>query len=109
MLYTGIIWNVSQNGTFQKSKLTALIQGFPWGKESTCNAADMVQSLGGEDPLEKEMATHPSILAWRIPWTEKARPVSEYPPPCAPGSGHTPILTCLVSLVNYFISPASVF
>ena len=30
-----------------------------------------VQSLGGEDPLEKEMATHSSILAWEIPWTEK--------------------------------------
>ena len=29
------------------------------------------QSLGGEDPLEKEMATHSSILAWRIPWTEE--------------------------------------
>ena len=30
-----------------------------------------VQSLGQEDPLEKEMATHSSILAWKIPWTEK--------------------------------------
>ena len=30
-----------------------------------------VQPLGGEDPLEEGMATHPSILAWRIPWTEK--------------------------------------
>ena len=30
-----------------------------------------VQSLGGEDPLEKEMATHSSILAWKIPWTEE--------------------------------------
>ena len=30
-----------------------------------------VQCLGGEDPLEKEMATHSSILAWRIPWTEE--------------------------------------
>ena len=30
-----------------------------------------VQSLGLEDPLEKEMATHSSILAWRIPWTEE--------------------------------------
>ena len=29
-----------------------------------------VQSLGWEDPLEKEMATHSSSLAWRIPWTE---------------------------------------
>ena len=30
-----------------------------------------VWSLGWEDPLEKEMATHSSILAWRIPWTEE--------------------------------------
>ena len=30
-----------------------------------------VQSLGQEDPLEKEMATHSSILAWEIPWTEE--------------------------------------
>ena len=29
------------------------------------------QSLGQEDPLEEEMATHSSILSWRIPWTEK--------------------------------------
>ena len=31
-----------------------------------------IQSLGQEDPLEKEMATHSSILAWRIPWTRGA-------------------------------------
>ena len=30
-----------------------------------------VQSLGQEDPLEESLATHSSILAWRIPWTEK--------------------------------------
>ena len=30
-----------------------------------------VQPLGQEDPLEKEMATHSSILAWKIPWTEE--------------------------------------
>ena len=36
------------------------------------NAGEMgVQSLGHEDPLEEGMATHPSILAWRIPWTEE--------------------------------------
>ena len=35
------------------------------GKESACNARD----LGQEDPLEKGMATHSSILAWIIPWT----------------------------------------
>ena len=31
----------------------------------------LVQFLGEEDPLEKEMATHSSILAWEIPWTEE--------------------------------------
>ena len=30
-----------------------------------------VQSLGWEDPLEEEMATHSSVLAWRVPWTEE--------------------------------------
>ena len=30
-----------------------------------------VRSLGGEDPLEKEIATHSNILAWKIPWMEK--------------------------------------
>ena len=38
-------------------------------KESACNVGDQVWSLGWEDPLEKEMATHSSILAWRILWT----------------------------------------
>ena len=50
-----------------------LYMSFPCGsngKESACNAGDRVQSLGWEEPLEKEMAIHSSILAWRIPWTE---------------------------------------
>ena len=37
------------------------------GKESACNAGAWVQSLGEEDPLEKKMATHSSILACKIP------------------------------------------
>ena len=41
------------------------------GKESACNEVDLVQSLCWEDPLEKEVAIHSSILAWRIPWTEE--------------------------------------
>ena len=41
------------------------------GKESDCNAGDLVQSLSQEDPLEEGMTTHSSILAWRIPWTEE--------------------------------------
>ena len=48
--------------------------GFPYssvGKESACNAEDLGSIPGSEDPLEKEMATHSSIFAWRIPWTEE--------------------------------------
>ena len=49
--------------------------GLPWWlsvKESACPMQEtQVQSLGWEAPLEKEMATHSSILAWRIPWTEE--------------------------------------
>ena len=40
-------------------------------KESAYNAGGLTQSLGQQDPLEKEMAAHSSILAWRIPWTEE--------------------------------------
>jgi len=41
------------------------------GRISTCQQEVWVQSLGQEDPLEKEMATHSSILTWEIPWTEE--------------------------------------
>ena len=41
------------------------------GKESACNSGNTVQSLGQEDPLEKGIAIHSSILVWRIPWTEE--------------------------------------
>ena len=44
------------------------------GKESACNVGETwVRSLGQEDPLDKEMATHSNILAWRISWIEKPR------------------------------------
>ena len=46
---------------------------FPGGsasKVAAYNAEDLVRSLGREDLLEKEMATHSSILAWKIPWME---------------------------------------
>ena len=42
-----------------------MVKNLPAMKET------QIQSLGQEDPLEKEMATHSSILAWKIPWTEK--------------------------------------
>ena len=38
---------------------------------NTGDIRDAVPSLGREDPLEEEMATHSSILAWRIPWTKE--------------------------------------
>ena len=41
-------------------------------KESACDTGDIVQSLVWEDPLEMEMATLPSILAWKIPCTEQS-------------------------------------
>ena len=41
------------------------------GKNPPATQETQVQSLGREDPLEKEIATHSSILAWRIPWTEE--------------------------------------
>ena len=40
-------------------------------KESTCKVGDLGSIPGWEDPLEKGTATHSSILAWRIPWTEE--------------------------------------
>ena len=49
--------------------------GFPWVAQMVKNLPVMresrVQSLGWEDPLEAGMATHSSIPAWRIPWTEE--------------------------------------
>ena len=42
------------------------------GKESTCNVGNLVQYLGWEDPLEKGMATHSSILPWIIPMDKEA-------------------------------------
>ena len=50
--------------------LFIIAMGFPGGSEvkaSASNAGDLGLILGREDPLEKEMATHSSILAWRIP------------------------------------------
>ena len=50
------------------------LKGFPGGsdgKECAFNAGDWVQSLDWEGLPEKGIATHSSILAWRIPWTEK--------------------------------------
>ena len=44
--------------------MAKMVKNLP-AMQGTC-----VRSLGQEDPLEKGMATHPSILAWEVPWTE---------------------------------------
>ena len=67
--------NVIQNYLYIK-----IYEGFPGGsdgKESAAMWDTQVRSLSQEDPLEKGMATHSSILAWRISWTEEpGRPQS---------------------------------
>ena len=54
-----------------------------------------VRFLGQEDPLEKEMATYSSVLAWRIPWTEEA----DYSPWGRKESGMTNIFTFTFEVV----------
>ena len=68
---------------------TSVFLDFPGGsdgKESTCNAGDLVRFLGWEDPLKEGMATHSRILAWRIPQTEE-------PGGCSPQDHKEPDLT----------------
>ena len=55
------------------SVISIIPLGFPGGSVKNVPAMQETQfpSLGREDPLEKGMATHSSVLAWRIPWTEE--------------------------------------
>ena len=53
--------------TCSKSSCSLGLPRWLRGEESTCP----VQSLGGQDPLQKEITTHSSILAWEAPWTEE--------------------------------------
>ena len=48
-----------------------VIMNLPASAGDAGDTRDVVQSLGQEDLLEEEMATHSSILAWKIPWTEE--------------------------------------
>ena len=61
MLRMSEVWTES----YQAKSVAKLVKNPPSMQDT------QVQSLGGEDPLEKEMATHSSILAWRIPQTEE--------------------------------------
>ena len=57
--------SVSEPGILRASLVAQMVKHLPTVQE-TC-----VRSLGREDPLEKELATHSSTLAWKIPWTEE--------------------------------------
>ena len=83
-LSVGIFSQSWLNTNIAKSKVsrdfmdsTTRYRGFTAGsaEESTCHCEErqetQVQPLGGEGPLEEEMATHSSILAWKLPWTEE--------------------------------------
>ena len=82
--FSGQLSQFSQNSPgFSNARLTSQEMSFFWANKS--NWSPMAQtvknlpvvwetwvwSLGWEDSLEKRMATHPSIIAWRIPWTEE--------------------------------------
>ena len=56
-------WQATVHGVAKTSLVAQTVKHLPTMWET------QVQSLGQEDPLEKEMATHSSILAWEIPWT----------------------------------------
>ena len=53
------------NLSYEASQVSKMIKNPPVMQET------WVRSLGQEDPLEEDLATHSSILAWRIPWTEE--------------------------------------
>ena len=61
----GKSWAVEIVWVLEASLVVHMVKCLPAMRET------QVQSPGQEDPLEKEMATHSSILAWRIPWTEE--------------------------------------
>ena len=67
------LWGrIESDKTSDAAAAASKVVGFPGtsdGKESACSAGDPGLIPGQEDPLEKGMATHASILAWRIPWT----------------------------------------
>ena len=59
------------------------------GKESTCNAGNVDSIPGLGRPMEKERATHSSILAWRIPWTEQPGGLQSMGSPRVKATAHT--------------------
>ena len=80
--------------------MTQIVKNLPAGQET------QIQSLGQEGPLEKGMATHSRILAWRIPWTEEPGEVQSM------GSqtvGHNRVTNTFTISLSLFFQEASIF
>ena len=68
------LWGPKESDTTEHTFFQDIHSGLPStsvAKESAWNAGDLGLILGQKEPLEKEMATYSSILAWRIPWAEE--------------------------------------
>ena len=72
--------NVSNQYVIHLKIIAQLVKNLPTMQET------WVRSLGQEDPLEEGMATHSSILAWRIPWTEEPGRLQSIGPDTSPNS-----------------------
>ena len=70
----GVIWTLTTDSCCRVAEVNSMLWASlvaQMGKDLPAMQEIQVQSLGQEHPLEKEMATHSSILAWRIPWTQE--------------------------------------
>ena len=75
--YCAVVHGITKSQTWLGNRTTTTTKvidffGGSDSKESAYNARELDLFLGWEDPLEKGMATHSSILVWRAPWTEEA-------------------------------------
>ena len=92
----------NQNSAFDQTHLLSL--GFPGGSDNNLPTMQMthVESLGWEDPLQKGMATHFSILAWRIPWTEEPGGATVHGVTKSQNPLSTNVLTFTISKTVYY-------
>ena len=77
-----VVKSIDNEPTISLILVAQMVKNLPEMQET------LVQSLGWEDPLEKGMGTHSSILAWRIPWTEEPgglQSMAGYRPKCQTG------------------------
>ena len=89
-------YDLSQDVEYSSLCYTVASLKAQWVENSPAMQKTQVQSLGWEDPLEEEMATHYSILAWRIPWTEEPGGYSPWGGKELDTTGHTHTMCCML-------------